>query len=85
MSSNDRGLPDQIALHLIASQQMQYFRLLFGLDTFGDHLELHCVRQRDDGRYQRQSTRIIEHGRDKRPIDLQFSSTGNFARYASEE
>ena len=39
----------QIALHLIAVEDAEQPRLLLRFDTFGDNLELQCMRQVNDG------------------------------------
>ena len=42
-------LADQIALHLVAAEQPQDLRLVFGLDAFRDNLEAQRMRERFPG------------------------------------
>src|SRR6185503_7060603 len=42
-------LAEQVALHLVAEQQVQHPRLLFLVDAFRHHVEFERVRKRNDG------------------------------------
>src|SRR5690349_17616064 len=62
---------DQVALHLVAAQEAQQPRVLLGLDALGDHPQPQRVRERDDGRHQRERARVLAHAHHERAVDLE--------------
>src|ERR1700730_1750765 len=65
------GATDQVALHLIASQQPQKLGLIFRFNTFRNDDQPQRMRQRDDRRNPSHGVMIVRHRTDERAVDLQ--------------
>src|ERR1041385_7450189 len=65
------GFAEEVALDLVAAEQLQEPQLIFCLDAFGNHFQTQVVGERDDGHHELSVVRVARCFHHKRSINLE--------------